>query len=178
MSSFGTASANPWVRVLDALEKKVNRHSYETWLKPTRFDHAQGAILFVRVPNPEFCHIGEKYGDLISEAIENLGLEFQDVEFVTEEEAQKAQAAGPDATRRPARGAAPSESTAAGPVTQQRFDWDGAAQLNPKYTFDGFRHRRRQPVCPRGGARRGANALRRPITRCSCTAASAWARPT
>ena len=23
-------------------------------------------------------------------------------------------------------------------VQQQRFDWDGAAQLNPKYTFDGF----------------------------------------
>ncbi len=73
MSSFGTASANPWVQVLDALEKKVNRNSYETWLKPTRYDHAQGAILFVRVPNPEFCHIGERYGDLISEAIENLG---------------------------------------------------------------------------------------------------------
>ena len=46
-------------------------------------DHAQGPILFVRVPNPEFCHIGERYGDLISEALENLGLEFRDVEFVT-----------------------------------------------------------------------------------------------
>ena len=87
MSSFGGASANPWVRVLDALEKKVNRNSYETWLKPTRYDHAQGAVLFVRVPNPEFCHIGERYGDLISEAMENLGLEFLDVEFVTEEDA-------------------------------------------------------------------------------------------
>src|ERR1700761_4848731 len=90
MSSFGIASSNPWVLVLDALEKKVNRTSYETWFKPTRYDHAQGPILFVRVPNPEFCHIGERYGDLISEAIENLGLEFRDVEFVTEEEQQKA----------------------------------------------------------------------------------------
>ena len=77
------------MRVLDALEKKVNRTSYETWFKPTRYDHAQGPILFVRVPNPEFCHIGERYGDLISEAIENLGLEFRDVEFVTEEEQSK-----------------------------------------------------------------------------------------
>src|SRR5579864_2864874 len=88
MSSFGIASSNPWVRVLDALEKKVNRTSYETWLKPTRYDHAQGAVLFVRVPNPEFCHIGERYGDLISEAMENLGLEFLDVEFVTEPDPQ------------------------------------------------------------------------------------------
>src|SRR5271154_1285865 len=86
MSSFAIASANPWVRVLDALEKKVNRTSYETWLKPTRYDHSQGAVLFVRVPNPDFCQIGERYGDLISEAIENLGLEFRDVEFVTTEE--------------------------------------------------------------------------------------------
>ena len=45
MSSFGIASSNPWVRVLDALEKKVNRTSYETWFKPTRYDHAQGPIL-------------------------------------------------------------------------------------------------------------------------------------
>src|ERR1035441_9244179 len=86
MSYFGTASPNPWVLVLDALEKKVNRHSYETWLKPTRFSHSAGPTLFVKVPNPDFCHIGEKYGDLISEAIENLGLEYQDVEFVTDPE--------------------------------------------------------------------------------------------
>ncbi len=89
MSYFGTSSPNPWVLVLDALEKKVNRHSYETWLKPTRFSHSQGPTLFVSVPNPDFCHIGEKYGDLISEAIENLGLEYQDVEFVTDRRAAR-----------------------------------------------------------------------------------------
>ncbi len=86
MSYFGTTSPIPGCSCLDALEKKVNRHSYETWLKPTRFSHSNGPTLFVRVPNPDFCHIGEKYGDLISEAIENLGLEYQDVEFVTDPE--------------------------------------------------------------------------------------------
>jgi chromosomal replication initiator protein len=137
MSSFGIASANPWVRVLDALEKKVNRNSYETWLKPTRYDHAQGAILFVRVPNPEFCQIGERYGDLISEAIENLGLEFQDVEFVTDEE-QRNHARSPRAAEPRHEPLPISDKPAPGPITQQRFDWDGAAQLNPKYTFDDF----------------------------------------
>ena len=29
-------------------------------------------------------------------------------------------------------------AAAAGKVQQQRFDWDSAAQLNPRYTFDGF----------------------------------------
>ena len=139
MSSFGAASANPWVRVLDALEKKVNRHSYETWLKPTRYDHSQGAVLFVRVPNPEFCHIGESYGDLISEAIENLGLEFQDVEFVTEQEPpSKGPGKAVLADGAHNQSAAPMEKPVASPAQQQRFDWDGASQLNPKYTFDDF----------------------------------------
>jgi len=138
MSTYGIAtSPNPWVLVLDALQKKINRTSYETWLKPTRFDHSQGPTLFVRVPNPEFCHIADKYGDLISEAIENLGMEFRDVEFVPDEARRKSDndaSVGGD-------GAAASSVTdkmASSPATQQRFDWDGAAQLNPKYTFDDF----------------------------------------
>jgi chromosomal replication initiator protein len=136
MSSFGV-SANPWVRVLDALEKKVNRTSYETWLKPTRYDHAQGAVLFVRVPNPDFCHIGERYGDLISEAMENLGMEYLDVEFVTEEEPPaKVKAVPVDGGHKES--LASLEKTVASPAQQQRFDWDGAAQLNPKYTFEDF----------------------------------------
>ena len=135
MASIGMLTPNPWVRVLDALEKKVNRSSYETWLKPTRFSHSQGSVLFVRVPNPDFCHIGEKWGDLISEAIDDLGLEYQDVEFVTDQEKQNTalKARSDDVSVESA-----AEAPAPGVVRQQRFDWDGASQLNPKYTFDGF----------------------------------------
>ena len=86
MSTFGVAAAaNPWVRVLDALEKKINRTSYETWLKPTRFDHSQGPHSFCPRPQSGVLPHRERYGDLISEAIENLGLEFRDVEFVSDE---------------------------------------------------------------------------------------------
>jgi chromosomal replication initiator protein len=52
MSVSATAPFNPWLRILDALEKKINRHSYDTWLKPTRFSHAEGEILFINVPTP------------------------------------------------------------------------------------------------------------------------------
>src|ERR1700693_5365751 len=87
MSAQGTTlSPNPWTRILDALEKKGNRHSYDTWLKPTRYSHSSGGILFVRVPTAEFRHAGDKYADLIQEAIDNLGLEFNDVKFVTPED--------------------------------------------------------------------------------------------
>ncbi len=79
-------AVNPWMQILAALEMKVIRQSFETWLKPTRFSHAAGRTLYVRVPSPEFQHIGDKYGDLIQEAIDLQSLEFDDVSFVTAEE--------------------------------------------------------------------------------------------
>jgi chromosomal replication initiator protein len=64
------SALNPWLQILAALEKKVIRQSFETWLKPTRYSHAAGRTLYVRVPSPEFQHIGDKYGDLIQEALD------------------------------------------------------------------------------------------------------------
>ncbi len=124
-------SPNPWLRILDALEKKINRHSYDTWLKPTRYSHSSGGVLFVRVPTAEFRHVGDKYADLIQEAVDNLGLEFEEVKFVTPED---------DPASTPVRhdGGLSAHTAAAGFPSQARFDWDGAAQLNPRYTFDAF----------------------------------------
>ncbi len=125
-----TLSPNPWARILDALEKKINRHSYDTWLKPTRYSHSSGGILFVRVPTVEFRHAGDKYADLIQEAIDNLGLGFNDVKFVTPEDDPAATPVRHDG------GLTPAAATSS--PSQSRFDWDGAAQLNPRYTFDAF----------------------------------------
>jgi chromosomal replication initiator protein len=129
-----TATANPWLRILAALEKKISRHSFDTWLKPTRFSHANGNVLFVRVPTPEFRLIGEKFGDLIQEAMDTTAPEYQDVKFVTAEEDPTAPPVRPDG------GFAPVSVTSApaNGAKQQRFDWDSAAQLNPRYTFDAF----------------------------------------
>ena len=124
---------NPWLRILDALEKKINRQSYDTWLKPTRYSHASGGILFVRVPTAEYRKVGDRYADLIQEALDNLGLEYQDVQFVTPED---------DPASTPVRHDGGLSGHAPVPVpspgSQARFDWDGAAQLNPRYTFDAF----------------------------------------
>jgi chromosomal replication initiator protein len=135
LSSTAAASANPWILILEALEKKINRHSFETWLKPTRFSHSSGSTLFIRVPTPEFRVIGEKYADLIEEAMDNLALGFDNVEFVTTEEP-----ATPTTMRHDGgfKAAAVQDAPAAARPAQARFDWDTAAQLNPRYTFDGF----------------------------------------
>jgi chromosomal replication initiator protein len=131
---------NPWVRILDALEKKVNRHSYDTWLKPTRYSHASNKILFVRIPTAEFRHVGDKYADLIQEALDNLGLGYEDVKFVTAEDDPSNTPIRHDgglSAHTPNVGPGPQPAPGLHPA-QGRFDWDSAAQLNPRYTFDAF----------------------------------------
>jgi chromosomal replication initiator protein len=131
---------NPWLQILAALEKKVIRQSFETWLKPTRYSHSAGRTLYVRVPSPEFQHIGDKYGDLIQEAIDLQSLEFDDVSFVTAEEDPSIPPQRRDGGFGPVAAhahTAPSANAARTPV-QTTIDWFSAAQLNPRYTFDAF----------------------------------------
>src|SRR5438105_2300970 len=149
-STTATTSVNPWNRILGALEKKINRHSYDTWLKPTRFSHVNANVLFIRVPTPEFRHIADRYADLISEAIDNLALEFSDVQFITPEEDPLAPppvnvrhdgAFAPTSVHSPsapARSSSSSAPSSGATPSQSRFDWDTASQLNQKYTFGHF----------------------------------------
>jgi len=146
MSFIPSANAvlNQWVRILGALEKKINRQSFETWLKPTRFSRVVEKTLYVKIPSAQFEHIGDKYGQLIEEAIEVLQLDIESVEFETP-------AQDPAALRRDDGGFPPQPSHSANvprngaarmpgaPTTEQaRFDWNTASQLNPRYQFDGF----------------------------------------
>ena len=126
-----TLAPNPWLRVLDALEKKINRPAYDRWLKPTRYSHASGGVLYVRVETEEARRQNDKYVDLIQEALDNLGLDYQEVQFVTPE-------SDPAATPLRHDGGLSPIPTPATQVSQARFDFDGAAQLNPRYTFDAF----------------------------------------
>jgi len=151
MSFVPTATAvlNYWVRILAALEKKISRQQFETWLKPTRFSRLEGRKLYVRVPSTEFQHIGERYGDLIQEAIENLALDIETVEFAAPEPERQAKVRddGGFAAVPSHSDSAPKQNRATGLMTgaaavpgpeQSRFDWNSAANLNPRYLFDAF----------------------------------------
>ncbi len=131
---------NPWIQILSALEKKVNRPSFDTWFKPTRYSHVASRKLFVRVPSPEFQHLGDKYSDLIQEAIEQQALELDDVCFVTAEEDPSIPKPRQDGGFPPVSAHAPTAPPAAPARApeQARFDWSTAAQLNQRYTFEAF----------------------------------------
>ena len=143
-----TSALNPWLRVLTALEKKINRQTFDTWFKPTRFNRIEGKVLVVTVPNREFEHIGERYNDLILEAVDQIGVEVDEVSFealAQEPPAPRVRQDGGFAPQAARPGNSPRgrfQSSAANapalPAQQARFDWDTAAQLNPRYTFDGF----------------------------------------
>lgn len=131
------------MRILTALEKKINHQSFDTWFKPTRFSRIEGKVLVVTVPTREFEHIGDKYNDHILEAIDQLGLEVDEVSFeaVQQEAPPRVRQDGGFAPQ-PTRSSSPTrnryQSSPAAPPQQSRFDWDTAAQLNPRYTFDGY----------------------------------------
>ena len=136
---FATSPAtalNPWLQILSALEKKVIRQSFDTWFKPTRYSHVANRTLYVRVPSPEFQHLGDRYSDLIQEAIELQELELDDVCFVTSEEDPSVPPQRKDGGFGPVPAHAPTAPPR--PPQQERFDWNSAAQLNPRYTFDAF----------------------------------------
>ena len=128
---------NPWLQILAALEMKVNRQSFEAWLKPTKYSHIVNRTLYVRVPSTQFQNLGDLYGDLIQEAIEQQGLELDDVSFVTAEEDPSIPPVRKDGGFGPVPARAPTAPSPRNPE-QARFDWSTAAQLNPRYTFDAF----------------------------------------
>ncbi len=144
MSSFAPASSslNPWLRILTAIEKKINHQSFDTWFKPTRFSRIDGRVLVVSVPTREFEHIGERYNDVILEAVDQLNVDVDEVLFeAVQQEAPPPRVRqdggfGPQSARTPAPGRNRLPNGIAG--QQARFDWDTAAQLNPRYTFDAF----------------------------------------
>lgn len=49
------SETNPWNPILAALKATINPRTYETWLRPTTFDHNGDHRLFIHVPNQDFA---------------------------------------------------------------------------------------------------------------------------
>ena len=79
-----TLPRDPWKLITERTQKNVDANTFDTWFAPTRFAGVDGAMLIVRVPNAEFNHIGDRYGEKLFTAIEELKFPFTDVEFWSE----------------------------------------------------------------------------------------------
>ncbi|GAH08421.1 unnamed protein product [marine sediment metagenome] len=45
---------NPWLQIMDALQEKIDKNSYETWFEPTSYIGQETNSLYIKVPNSYF----------------------------------------------------------------------------------------------------------------------------
>ncbi len=77
-------SPTTWDRILLTLQTKVNRQSYNTWLRPTQQLSIDGRDLCVEVPTPQFADwISKSYMGLIREAARGLDCADLNVTFTS-----------------------------------------------------------------------------------------------
>jgi len=109
---------NFWHQVLSAVEKKINRQSFDTWFRPVGFQRCENGILSLVVPTESFksCLL-ENYSGLIQKAASDVSQSSVVLEISVESGSAGNSSA---ATHNPADFSLPS------PI------------LIPKYTFDTF----------------------------------------
>jgi chromosomal replication initiator protein len=119
---------NLWEEILQKIESKVNRHSFNTWFRPTRLLAERDQSVSVLVPNAHFRDwLNKHYSGVILESLDELHRPEIQVVFET---ARPEGAATERTTTVPERPSVPS-SLAAPDSTPPPI-------LNPKYRFDTF----------------------------------------
>ena len=128
---------NVWTELLERIETKVNRHSFNTWFSPTVFVEDTGDRVTVRVPS-ELCRnwLTKHYSGVITEATAEVHRSGVKVAFVIDAEVGTV-------TERPPRPAAetpapPAETPAATTPPPSQTPAAETRGLNPRYTFDTF----------------------------------------
>ena len=76
-------SEHIWERVLARVEAKLNRHTFLTWFKPTRFIRELGDTLMVEVPDATVRDwLLRHYASILAEALAEAGRPGAAVSFV------------------------------------------------------------------------------------------------
>jgi chromosomal replication initiator protein len=78
-----------WSDILHAVEKRLNRQSFETWFRPIRFDGCDDSeqILHLRAPNQVIRDwVSSNYSEVLDESLEELNLAEYHVDWMVEDE--------------------------------------------------------------------------------------------
>src|SRR5437764_3789346 len=78
-----------WSNILHAIEKRLNRQSFETWFRPLRFDGCDDSeqVLHLRAPNQVIRDwVSSNYSEVLDESLEELNLADYHVDWMIEEE--------------------------------------------------------------------------------------------
>jgi chromosomal replication initiator protein len=78
-----------WSDILHAVEKRLNRQSFETWFRPIRFDGCDNSeqILHLRAPNQVIRDwVSSNYSEVLGESLEELNLAEYHVDWLVDDE--------------------------------------------------------------------------------------------
>jgi chromosomal replication initiator protein len=111
---------NPWLQIMDALQKKIDKNSYETWFEPTSYIGQETNSLYIKVPNSYFKDwLAYHYSSAINSCSQELYGKTLDIKFIFDDDSSAFMRRSPS-ERKSKRG------TLLNP------------NLNPNYTFENF----------------------------------------
>jgi chromosomal replication initiator protein len=111
---------NPWLQIMEALQKKVDKNSYETWFGPTSYIGKEENSLYIKVPNSYFKDwLSFHYSGLINRCSQEIYGKVFTVKFIFDEEASSFKRRSPHERK-----------SKRGPILNPN--------LNPNYTFQNF----------------------------------------
>jgi len=103
---------NIWNQVLEKIQERVDKQSYDTWFEPVVFISYIDDTIHLQVPNDKFKNwLEKKYNGLLAETLQELGYPSLKINIFRHEKENKA-----------------------APIEEEKPD----AGYNPKYTFDTF----------------------------------------
>src|SRR3954470_14187167 len=80
-----------WSDILLAVEKRLNRQSFETWIRPIHFEgfDEAGHVLHLRAPNHVVKDwVSSNYSDVLDASLSELNLSDYQVDWTVEEDSQ------------------------------------------------------------------------------------------
>jgi chromosomal replication initiator protein len=150
-----------WSEILNAVEKRLNRQSFETWFRPIRFEGCDNSeqVLHLRAPNQVVKDwVSSNYSDVIDESLEELNLSKYHVDWMVENDEPQVAGSSAEKEADDATYSLPETATSNGKGKNSLFSLLEAAEsdgltpaattfvdiepielsLNPKYTFQTF----------------------------------------
>jgi chromosomal replication initiator protein len=111
---------NPWLQIMEALQKKIDKNSYETWFEPTSYIGQETNSLYIKVPNSYFKDwLAYHYSTTINSCCQDLYGKVFDIKFIFDDDSAAFMRRSP----------------------QERKSKRGSLlnpNLNPNYTFENF----------------------------------------
>jgi chromosomal replication initiator protein len=82
-----------WSDILTAVEKRLNRQSFETWFRPIRFEGCDDSehVLHLRAPNQVVKDwVSSNYSEVLDESLEEVHMDEYEVDWLIDDEREQA----------------------------------------------------------------------------------------